>query len=78
MRPLGMGSTGRKLVIAATMTKCAKDIQNEFAPFQLGCMAKNGCEAVVHLIRRLHDTTGDTHVIISIDVANAFNTVSRL
>ena len=79
MRSLGMGSTGRKLVTAATMTKSAKEIQNEFAPFQLGCMIKNVCEAVVHLIRQLlHDMTGDSHVIISIDVSNAFNTVSRL
>ena len=78
MRPLGMGSTGRKLVTAAAMTKAAKDIQSEFAPFQLGSMVKNGCEAVVHRIRRMHDMVGDTHVIISIDVANAFNTVSRL
>ena len=78
MRPLGMGSTGRKLVTAAAMSKAAKEIQSEFAPFQLGSMARNGCEAVVHLIRKMHDTFGDTHVIVSIDVANAFNTVSRL
>ena len=78
MRPLGMGTTGRKLVTAATMSKAAKEIQSEFAPFQLGSMVRNGCEAVVHLIRKMHDTFGDTHVIISIDVANAFNTVSRL
>lgn len=78
MRSLGMGSTGRKLVTAATMVKSAKEIQNEFAPFQLGCMVKNGCEAVVHLIRQLHDMAGDTHIIISIEVNNAFNTVSRL
>ena len=74
MRPLGMG----KLVTAAAMSKAAKEIQSELAPFQLGSMVRNGCEAVVHLIRKMHDTFGDTHVIVSIDVANAFNTVSRL
>jgi hypothetical protein len=62
MRPLGMGTTGRKLVTAAAMSKAAKEIQNEMAPFQLGSMVKNGCEAVVHLIRKMHDMFGDTHV----------------
>ena len=77
MRPLGMGTTGRKLVTAAAMSKAAKEIQSEMAPFQLGSMVRNGCEAV-HLIRKMHDMFGETHVIVSIDVANAFNTVSRL
>ena len=35
----------------------------EFVPFQLSCMVKNGGEAVVHLMRRLHEIYGDTHVI---------------
>ena len=78
MRPLGMGSTGRKLVSASLLATNAKEIQNEFAPFQLSYAVKNGCEAVVHFLRRMHELRGDTHVIISLDVSNAFNSVSRL
>ena len=35
IRPLGMGSTGRKLVSATSLTANSKDITNELAPFQL-------------------------------------------
>ena len=78
IRPLGMGSTGRKLVSAALLATNAKEIHNEFAPFQLSYAVKNGCEAVVHFLRRMHELRGNTHVIITLDVSNAFNSVSRL
>ena len=78
MRPLGMGSTGRKLVSAALLATNAKEIHNEFFPFQLSYAVKNGCEAVVHFRRRMHELRGNTHVIITLDVSNAFNSVSRL
>ena len=29
-------------------------------------MVKNGCEAVVHLIRCLHELFGDTYVILTL------------
>ena len=78
MRPLGMGSTGRKLVSATSLAASSKDITKELAPFQLSYAVKNGCEAVVHLLRQMHELNGATHVIITLDVSNAFNSVSRL
>ena len=78
MRPLGMGSTGRKLVSATSLAASSKEITKELAPFQLSYAVKNGCEAVVHLLRQMHELNGATHVIITLDVSNAFNSVSRL
>ena len=78
MRPLGMGSTGHKLVSATSLASNAKDITKELAPFQFSYAVKNGCEAVVHLLRQMHELNGATHVIITLDVSNAFNSVSRL
>ena len=78
MPPLGMGSTGRKLVSATSLAANSKDISKELAPFQLSYAVKNGCEAVVHLLRQMHELNGATHVIITLDVSNAFNSVSRL
>ena len=78
MRPLGMGSTGRKLVSATSLAKHTKDILHDFAPFQLSCMVKNGCETVVHFLRQMHELIGAFHVLLTLDVSNAFNVVSRL
>ena len=78
MRPLGMGSTGRKLVSAALLASNTKDITNEFTPFQLSYSVRNGCEAVIHLLRQMHELHGATHIILTLDVSNAFNSVSRL
>lgn len=63
---------------AVGMFQNNKKIQEEFAPFQLNFMVKNEFEAVVHLIRRLHEIYGNTHVFFSLDVSSAFNSVSRL
>ena len=73
-----MGSTGRKLVSATSLAANSKDITKELSPFQLSYAVKNGCEAVVHLLRQMHELNGATHVIITLDVSNAFNSVSRL
>ena len=78
MRPLGMDSTGRKLVSVTFLAKHSKDMLNEFAQFQLSCMVKNGCEVVVHLLRQMHELMGSSHVKLTLDVSNAFNAVSRL
>ena len=56
----------------------AKVIRKKFTPFQLSSLIRNGQESVVHLIRRLHQTHGDTHVFLQIDVKNSFNSVSRM
>ena len=76
--PTGHGIPGRKLVSATSLAASSKDITKELAPFQLSYAVKNGCEAVVHLIRQMHELNGATHVIITLDVSNAFNSVSRL
>ena len=66
-----MASTGRKLESATILAQNAEGA----GPFsdQL-----NGCDAVVLLVHRLHDHLADVHVIVTFDVRNAFNSVSRL
>ena len=72
-----MGYSGRKLVSGVSLTVAAKEITANFAPFQLSSLISNGSETVVHLIRKLHDLYGKTHVLFQLDEANAFNSVSR-
>lgn len=72
-----LGYSGRKLVSGILLTAAVKETAVNFAPFQLSLLISNGSETVVHLIRRLHDFYGKTHVLFQLDVANAFNSVSR-
>ena len=78
LRPIGMGYSGRKLVSGVSLLATAKAIRKKFTPFQQSSLIRNGPESVVHLIRRLHQTHGNTNVFLQIDVKNAFNSVSRL
>ena len=77
LRPIGMGYSGRKLVSGVSLTASAKEIITSLAPFQLSSLVSNGSETVVHLIRKLHELYGNSHVFFQLDVANAFNSVSR-
>ena len=77
LRPIGMGYSGRKLVSSVSLAAASKEIMTNFAPFQLSSLVKNGSETVIHLIRKLHERYGKTHVLLQLDVANAFNSVSR-
>jgi hypothetical protein len=78
LRPIGMGYSGRKLVSGVSLTASAKEIITNLAPFQLSSLISNETESVVHhLIRKLHELHGNTHVLFQLDVSNAFNSVSR-
>ena len=78
LRPIGIGYSGKKLVSGVLLVSAAQEIRKKFAPFQLSSLVRNGSESVVHLIRKLHELYGDSHVFFQIDVKNAFNSVSRL
>ena len=49
-------------------------LEKLFAPLQFGVSVKSGCEKVVH---RLHDHFLAGNAILSIDLANAFNSPPR-
>ena len=78
LRPIGMGYSERKLVSGVSLTASAKESFTSLAPFQLSSLISNGTESVVHLVRKLHELHGNTHVLFQLDVSNAFNSVSRL
>ena len=47
------------------------------SPLQLGIGVPGGAEAAIHAVRRYVTTMPDSHVVVKLDFANAFNTLRR-
>lgn len=79
VRPIAVGETLRRPVSSLLMTRVASQSQQFLEPNQLGVRTKEGCEAIVHAAHRHVHAHGQrtTHVLLQVDLANAFNLVSR-
>ena len=70
MRPIAIGTILRKVISSATATNVKSRL------CQCGVGMPGGTENVVHGVRMLlEDNPGS--VVVSLDLSNAFNTVSR-
>ena len=61
------------------MIHISKTGANWFLPLQLGIATRNGPEAVVHAVRKVmqHHGSNSEYGLLSVDLTNAFNLVSR-
>lgn len=76
IRPIAIGTVFRKLIASTIMLSISSELPGFFGPIQFGVGMKGGTENVVHAIRELTRRNFATH-ILSLDLANAFNTISR-
>ena len=79
LRPIAIGETLRRLV-GKTLCKTAQEECKEyFWPLQLGVACSQGTECAIHTVRQWAARNANKldRVILKLDFANAFNTISR-
>ena len=76
VRPIAIGEVWTRLASRAAMLHFRDDFQELLAPYQLGVAVPGGSEAVVLGIRTAMEAHPDW-LLVSMDLANAFNTVDR-
>ena len=80
LRPIAMGSIYRRLACRIAARHVATTVGEELRPVQLGVGTPQGCEAAVHATREylaVAAAAGSPHLLVKVDVRNAFNTVRR-
>ena len=79
LRPVAVGETLRRLCSKVCVDLMGSSVHSILEPVQVGVQTRFGCEAVVHTTRHWAHTFRDDldRVLVLIDLANAFNCVSR-
>ena len=80
LRPIAIGSIYRRLACRIAARHVATTVGEELRPVQLGVGTPQGCEAAVHATREylaVAAAAGSPHLLVKVDVRNAFNTVRR-
>ena len=77
LRPVAVGEVFVR-VVGALLLESLSDYIKILLPLQFGCMAENGCEQIVHDLRRFLSSAGIANAsFLTIDCVNAFNSISR-
>jgi hypothetical protein len=76
VRPICVGQMLRRLTGRAAMIQLRKEVEEELAPLQLGISVSCGVEVVCRAEQAWLEMHPD-HVMLFVDVRNAFNEVSR-
>ncbi len=77
IRPIAIGYTWCRLAAKCANSYVVAKMSASLAPLQLGVGIPGGAEAAVHAARRYISTMPDSHVVVKLDFANAFNTLRR-
>ena len=75
-RPIAVGCLYRRLAAMVCLRPLTDTLGSELASVQLGFGSRDGCEAA-HATRIFVETVPADHVIVKIDMRNAFNAVRR-
>ena len=79
IRPIAVGESLRRLTSKCLCSLIKEDASAFFQPFQFGVALPQGCEKVIHGLRRCLDNHwhDSEFVCLKVDMKNAFNLVSR-
>ena len=79
VRPVAVGETLRRMTGSMLLARNKTAIRTLLLPHQLGVATSSGCEAIIHAARHFADTHGndDRIAMLQVDLANAFNLISR-
>ena len=75
-RPIGIGETALRIIGKAIANALSDNIQSAASPLQVCAGHQSGCEAAVHVMHNLSETS-EAEAIIFVDAANAFNSLNR-
>ena len=76
LRPISMGETLRRLTGKAAAYQLRETTSAHLRPFQWGVNTSRGCATIAHTARDYLRRHPD-HVLLKLDIANAFNSQSR-
>lgn len=77
VRPIAIGTIFHKLISSSIMAHIKHELPGTFAPVQFGVGFAGGAENVVHGVRNAL-TADSERILVSLDLTNAFNSVSRI
>ena len=78
VRPIAVGAVWRRLASKILMRRLVGRCQELFHPNQLGVGTPKGAEAAAHAIRSFTSNAEmENHVVLKVDLKNAFNCISR-
>ena len=76
IHPIGIGECARRIIGKTISAVLSTDIQESVGAFQLCAGHESGCEAAVHALRSIYNST-ETDAILTVDATNAFNSLNR-
>ena len=77
IRPIAIGTIFHNLISSAIMCNLKEKLPGTFSPVQFGMGMPGGAENIVHDIRNLLSEDHPDWALVSLDLTNAFNSVSR-
>ena len=76
VRPIAIGEAWYRLAMLCALSEVGAAVGAELAPLQVGVGTRGGVDAVAHAVSAAL-ATDPQNILLSVDMANAFNTVSR-
>ena len=77
VRPIAISNTLRRLVSKALVHTHIAHIRNTLYPLQLGVGVRDAPPLTLNQLRHFSATSNPNHIILQVDLTNAFNTISR-
>ena len=77
VRPIAVREILRRLTLKCAVAAVADKAAGLLSPLQLDVGVRNGCEALVHTVRRLLDQEPEDLYLLQVDFVNAFNLADR-
>ena len=76
VRPIGIGEVARRIIAKTILKVVGDDIQSAAGPLQTCAGHEAGCEAAVHVMKKIYSQE-DTEAVLLVDATNAFNSINR-
>ena len=76
VRPIGNGEISRRIISKSILRFLKGDIIDSVGPLQTCAGHTGGCEAAVHTIRKVFESS-ETEAVLLVDAKNAFNSLNR-
>src|SRR6218665_2935560 len=77
LRPIAIGYYWRRLASKCANKHASDQAAAYLSPKQLGVGVPGGCEAAVHATRRFIADMDEHHIVVKLDLCNAFNSLYR-
>ncbi len=76
VRPIAIGEVWYRISMLCALAAVGADVGSSLAPLQVGVGTRSGVDAAVHAVSSAL-AADPRHVLLTVDMANAFNTVDR-